>query len=83
MPSISLKIFYGQNTKGDKKDVNDNACLRSKNMVATSGQFSTRSGYAKKDSTEYSARINMVFLFKRNVGADKTIIASGGNLYAI
>ncbi len=51
-------------------------------MISTSGQFSTREGYVKKDGVTYTARINMVYLFKRNVGANKTIIASGGNLYS-
>jgi hypothetical protein len=83
LPSLNLRHFTGAITKGDKKDVNNNACVRQVNMVSNSGQFGTREGCKKLDSTEYTARINMVFHFKRNVGSNKTIVASGGNLYAI
>lgn len=82
MPSINIRQFFGNITKGDKKDVGEHACVRQKNMVCSQGQFSTREGYAKLDSTEYTARINLVFLFKRSVGGNKTLIGSGGNLYA-
>ena len=82
MASINIRQFYGNITKGDKKDVGEHACVRQKNMVCSQGLFKSREGYAKLDSTEYTARINLVFLFKRSVGSNKTLIASGGNLFS-
>jgi len=82
MPSQTIDRFFGQTTKGDKKDVSEYSCIRQKNMVCTQGQFSTRSGYKKIVNTEYGARINMIFYFKNITGNSKTIVASGGNLHA-
>ncbi len=83
MASLIIEHFFGANTKGDKKDVSEHACIRQKNMVSANGLFSTREGYKKLDSTEYSARINMVYYFKRSVGGNKTLVCAGGNIYAV
>lgn len=82
MASITLRHFLGMISKGDKKDVGEHACVRQKNMICSQGLFKTREGYKKIDSTEYTARINLIYNFHRNVGSNKTIICAGGNLYA-
>ena len=83
MASLTIDKFFGQNTKGDKKDVSEYACLRSKNMCCEQGLFKSRSGYKKLDGVTYTARINLVYRFKRVVGNDLTLVASGGNLYSV
>ena len=82
MPSQTIDRFLGSTTKGDKKDISEYSCVRQKNCVCTQGQFSTRSGYKKINSTEYGARINMVYGFKRITGSDKTLICAGGSLHS-
>lgn len=83
MPSISLKTFLGNVTVGDKKDLQDTNCIRQVNMVCQPNQLATRSGYKKLDSTEYTARINLIYTLKRPIGANKTLVCSGGNLYYV
>jgi len=82
MASLTIDKFFGQNTKGDKKDVSEYACLRSKNMCCEQGLFKSRSGYKKLDGVTYAARINLLYFFKMPTGGTKTLICSGGNLYA-
>ena len=82
MSSITLRHFLGNVSVGDKKDLRDINCVRQKNCVCEAGLFKTREGYKKVDSTEYTARINLVYRFHRAVGSDLTIIGSGENLYS-
>ena len=82
MPSQTIDRFFGQTTKGDKKDVSEYSCIRQKNMVCTQGQFSTRSGYKKIVNTEYGTRINLLYYFKMPTGGTKTLICSGGSLHS-
>jgi len=82
MPSQSIQHFYGNITKGDKKDVSEYSCIRQKNCVCTQGQFSTRSGYKKINSTEYGARANLLYYFKMPTGGTKTLICAGGSLHS-
>ena len=82
MASLLIDKFFGQNTRGDKKDVSEYACLRQKNMVCNSGLFKTREGYKKLDGVTYAARINLLYFFKMPTGGTKTLICSGGSLHS-